>query len=387
MTVTPQPQPQPTPPPATAIDPSANRILDMAELLRLMMEKKASDLHITMGAPPLLRIDGLIAPLPFPKLTAEICQHLIYSLLTDTQKQRFESVNELDISFGIKNIGRVRMNVFRQRSAIGAALRAIPQKIQGLDELGLPPVAYDIMKIPKGLILVTGPTGSGKSTTLASMIDYLNENNQGHIITVEDPIEFVHTHKKSIVNQREVGSDTTSFGQALKYILRQDPDVILVGEMRDIETIQAAINIAETGHLVLATLHTTDAAQSINRIIDVFPPHQQSQVRAQVSFILQAVVSQQLLPRLNGVGRVMATEVLIVTPAVRNLIREEKTEQVIITMQTGAKFGMQTMNMALYDLYIRHQVSFQEALSASTDPDDLKRLLQRTNGMDRLPGS
>ena len=354
-------------------------ILDMSELLRLMMEKKASDLHIAMGAPPLFRIDGQMTPAPFPKLTAEVCQHLIYSLLTDTQKQRFESVNELDISFGIKNIGRVRMNVFRQRSAVGAALRAIPQKIQALDELGLPPIAYDALKIPKGLILVTGPTGSGKSTTLASMIDHLNQNNQGHIMTIEDPIEFVHQHKKSLVNQREVGSDTTSFGQALKYVLRQDPDVILVGEMRDIETIQAAINIAETGHLVLATLHTTDAAQSINRIIDVFPPHQQSQVRAQVSFVLQAVFSQQLLPRLNGIGRVLAAEVLIVTPAIRNLVRDEKTEQIIIAMQTGAKYGMQTMNMALYDLYVRHQVSFQEALSASSDPDDLKRLLQRSS--------
>jgi len=374
MPVNPNPMPNSFPSNPT---PAAQVILDMAELLRMMTEKKASDLHIAMGAPPVLRIDGQMVPTAFPKLTAEICQHLVYSLLTDTQKQRFESVNELDISFGIKNIGRVRMNVFRQRGAVGAALRAIPQKIQALDELGLPAVAYDILKIPKGLILVTGPTGSGKSTTLASMIDYLNDHHQGHIMTVEDPIEFVHQHKKSVINQREVGSDTTSFAQALKYVLRQDPDIILVGEMRDIETIQAAINIAETGHLVLATLHTTDAAQSINRIIDVFPPHQQSQVRAQVSFVLQAVFSQQLLPRINGLGRVLAAEVLVVTPAIRNLIRDEKTEQIIISMQTGAKFGMQTMNMALYDLYIRRQVSFQEVIMASTDPDDLKRLLQR----------
>ena len=352
-------------------------IIDMSELLRVMVEKNASDLHITMGIPPMLRIDGLVVATSYPKLTAEVCQHLVYSLLTDTQKQRFESVNELDISFGIKNVGRVRMNVFRQRGAIGASLRSIPQKIQGLDELGLPPVTYDVLKIPKGLILVTGPTGSGKSTTLASMIDYLNEHNQSHIMTVEDPIEFVHYHKKSIVNQREVGGDTTSFGQALKYVLRQDPDIILIGEMRDAETIQAAINIAETGHLVFATLHTTDAAQSVNRMIDVFPPHQQSQVRAQVSFVLQAVFSQQLLPKMTGIGRVLALEILIVTAAVRNLIRDEKTEQINIAMQTGAKFGMQTMNMALHDLYVRHQVSFQEALGASTDPDDLKRLMQR----------
>jgi twitching motility protein PilT len=324
-----------------------------------------------------LRIDGLLVPTNFPKLTADICQRLVYSLLTDTQKQRFESMNELDISFGIKNIGRVRMNVFRQKGAVGAALRAIPHRVQAIDELGLPPVTYDILKIPKGLVLVTGPTGSGKSTTLAAMIDFLNEHHQGHIVTIEDPIEFVHTHKKCIVNQREVGADTTSFGQALKYVLRQDPDIILIGEMRDVETIQAAVNIAETGHLVLATLHTTDAAQSINRIIDVFPPHQQSQVRAQLSFVLQAVFSQQLLPRISGLGRAMAAEILIATPAIRNLIREEKIEQIIIAMQTGAKFGMQTMNMALFDLYTRHHISFQEALATSTDPDDLKRLMQR----------
>jgi twitching motility protein PilT len=352
-------------------------IMDMAELLRLMAEKKASDLHITLGSPPMLRVDGQMVATPYPKLTGEVCQHLIYSLLTDTQKQRFESSNELDISFGIKNIGRIRLNVFRQRGTVGAALRAIPQTIMALDELGLPPIVYDILKIPKGLILVTGPTGCGKSTTLASMIDHLNEKNQGHIVTVEDPIEYVHSHKNCIINQREVGSDTNTFAQALKYVLRQDPDIILVGEMRDIETIQAAINIAETGHLVLATLHTTDAAQSINRIIDVFPPHQQSQVRAQVSFVLQAVFSQQLLPRSDGIGRVLATEVLVVTPAIRNLIREKKVEQIIITMQTGAKFGMQTMNMALYDLYVRHQIIYQEALAAATDPDDLKRLMQR----------
>jgi len=352
-------------------------ILDMAELLKVMVDQKASDLHITLGAPPMLRVDGLIVPTSFPKLSAEICQRLIYSLLTDTQKQRFESMNELDISFGIKDIGRVRMNVYRQRGVIGAALRSIPQHIQGLDELGLPPVTYDILKIPKGLVLVTGPTGSGKSTSLASMIDYLNTNQQVHIVTAEDPIEFVHYHKKAIVNQREVGSDTASFSQALKYVVRQDPDIILIGEMRDLETVQAAINIAETGHLVFATLHTTDAPQSINRIIDVFPPHQQSQVRAQLSFVLQAIFCQTLLPKMSGKGRVMAVEVLVVTPAIRNLIRDEKTEQILISMQTGAKYGMQTMNMALHDLYARHLISYQEALAASTDPDDLKRITQR----------
>lgn len=359
------------------MNPANPSIIDMAELLRLMMQRGASDLHITMGAAPTLRVDGLMVPTPYPKLSAEVCQRLVYSLLTDTQKQRFESMNELDISFGIKEIGRVRMNVFRQRGAIGAALRAIPQKILALDELGLPPIVYDILKIPKGLILITGPTGSGKSTTLAAMIDYLNDHQQSHIMTIEDPIEFVHYHKKAIVNQREVGGDTSSFAQALKYILRQDPDIILIGEMRDLETTQAAINIAETGHLVFATLHTTDAAQSVNRVIDVFPPHQQQQIRAQVSFVLQAVISQQLLPKLAGVGRVLAAEVLVVTPAVRNLIRDSKTEQIMITMQTGAKYGMQTMNMALHDLYARRLISFQEALWASTDPDDLKRIMQK----------
>lgn len=361
--------------PAAAPTPAA--IMDMSELLRLMADKGASDLHLTMGAPPILRIDGSITPTNFPRLTAEVTQHLVYSLLTDAQKQRFETTNELDISFGIRGIGRVRMNVFRQRGSIGAALRAIPQKIASLDELGVPTVAYDVLKVPKGLVLVTGPTGSGKSTTLASMVDFLNEHYPFHIMTIEDPIEFIHFHKRSIINQREVGGDTNSFGQALKYALRQDPDVILIGEMRDVETVQAAINIAETGHLVFATLHTTDAAQSINRMIDVFPPHQQSQVRAQISFVLQAVFCQQLLPRVGGRGRVLAAEVLIVTPAIRNLIRDEKIEQIIISMQTGAKHGMQTLNMALFDLYTRHQITFQEALGASTDPEDLKRLMQR----------
>jgi twitching motility protein PilT len=372
-----------TVPNASPDSPNPNTIIDMGELMRLMVDKNASDLHLTVGAPPMLRVDGTMVQTAHAKLTPDAVQHLIYSLLSDAQRQRFESTNELDMSLNFRSVGRVRMNVFRQRGFVGASLRAIPQTIHGLDELGLPPVTYDVLKIPKGLVLVTGPTGSGKSTTLASMIDYLNENMQGHIVTIEDPIEFVHFHKKSIVNQREVGGDTSSFSQALKYVLRQDPDVILIGEMRDIETIQAAINIAETGHLVFATLHTTDAPQSINRIIDVFPPHQQTQVRTQLSFVLQAVFSQQLMPRMSGVGRAMAVEILIATPAVRNLIREGKTEQIFTSMQTGAKFGMQTMNMALNDLYMRHIISYQEALSISMDPDDLKRLMQRGGSVER----
>jgi twitching motility protein PilT len=306
-----------------------------------------------------------------------MCQRLIYSLLTDSQKEKFEATNELDLSFGIKGVGRVRMNVFRQRGSVGAALRSIPQKMLTFEELNLPPVINEIMKLHKGLVLVTGPTGSGKSTTLASMINYLNENRTSHIMTIEDPIEYVHPHKQSIVNQREVGSDTNSFATALKYVLREDPDIILVGEMRDLETISAALTIAETGHLVFATLHTTDAASSVNRIIDVFPPHQQYQIRSQLSLVLQAVFAQQLLPHISGTGRVLAAETLIVTPAIRNLIREMKIEQIYLAMQTGGKFGMQTMNQALNELYAKRQLSYQTALEASTDPDDFKRILQK----------
>ena len=352
-------------------------MLNMQDLLLLLMEKKASDLHLTAGIPPMLRIDGEVTPTQYEKLTPDMCQRLIYSLLTDSQKEKFEATNELDLSFGIKGVGRVRMNVFRQRGSVGAALRSIPQRVLTFDELHVPAVVHELMKLQKGLVLVTGPTGSGKSTTLASMIDSLNEHRPSHIMTIEDPIEYVHYHKKSIVNQRELGSDTNSFPQALKYVLRQDPDIILIGEMRDLETISAALTIAETGHLVFATLHTTDAASSINRIVDVFPPHQQTQIRSQLSFVLQAVFAQQLLPHASGTGRVLACEVLVVTAAIRNLIREMKIEQIYLSMQTGGKFGMQTMNQSLYDLYVRRQVSYQAALDATTDPDDLKRILQK----------
>lgn len=354
-------------------------MLSMDELLKMVMQKNASDLHLTVGAPPTLRIDGEMYPTHFEKLSADVSQRLIYSLLTDKQKEKFESSNELDLSFGIKGIGRIRMNVFRQRNAVAAALRLISEKILTFEELGLPPVIYDITRLQKGLILVTGPTGCGKSTTLASIINFLNEHRQGHIITIEDPIEYVHQHKKCLINQREIGSDTNSFPNALKYVLRQDPDIILVGEMRDLETISAALTIAETGHLVFATLHTTDAPSSINRIVDAFPPHQQSQIRSQLSFTLQAVFTQQLLLKSGGVGRVLACEVLIVTAAIRNLIRDMKTEQIYLSMQTGAKFGMQTMNTSLFDLVSRKQITYQEAMEITSDADDLKRLLQKSN--------
>lgn len=354
-------------------------MLSMDELLKMVMQKNASDLHLTVGAAPTLRVDGEMYPTHFEKLTPDVCQRLIYSLLTDRQKEKFESNNELDLSFGIKGVGRIRMNVFRQRNAVAAALRLISEKILTFEELGLPAVIYDITRLQKGLVLVTGPTGCGKSTTLASIINFLNEHRQGHIMTIEDPIEYVHQHKKCLINQREVGSDTNSFPNALKYVLRQDPDIILVGEMRDLETISAALTIAETGHLVFATLHTTDAPSSINRIVDSFPPHQQSQVRSQLSFTLQAVFTQQLLLKSGGVGRILACEVLIVTAAIRNLIRDMKTEQIYLSMQTGAKFGMQTMNTSLFDLVTRKQITYQEAMEITSDADDLKRLLQKSN--------
>jgi twitching motility protein PilT len=351
-------------------------MINIDTLLRVMFEKGASDLHITVGVPPMLRIDGEMVATEFEKLRPDDCQHIIYSILTDEQKERFERENELDISFGVEGIGRVRMNVFKQRGAVAAALRNIPMNILTFEELGLPSVVNDIVKTPKGLILVTGPTGSGKSTTLASMIDWINAHEAGHIMTIEDPIEYIHTHKNSIVNQREVGTDTSTFAQALKYVLRQDPDVILVGEMRDLETISAALTIAETGHLVFGTLHTPDAVQAINRIIDVFPAHQQQQVRAQISFTLQAVLSQQLLPKAYSSGRALAIEVLLSNAAVKNLIREEKVHQIYSIMQTGTEYGMRTMNSSLTELYQKQICSYNEIFARTTDPKDLQRMVQ-----------
>jgi len=351
---------------------------NLAQLLQTMLEKGASDLHITSGSPPQIRVDGSLVPLNHPPMTPAETKQLIYSVLTDNQKHRFEEENELDLSFGLKGLSRFRANVFQQRGAVGAAIRVIPFRILTFEELNLPTIVHELVKKPRGLVLVTGPTGSGKSTTLASMIDRINSDRHCHIITIEDPIEYLHPHKKSVVNQREVNQDTKSFKTALKYILRQDPDVVLVGEMRDLETVEAALTIAETGHLTFATLHTNSAAQTINRIIDVFPSHQQSQVRAQLSFVLEGVLSQTLLPKANSQGRALALEIMVPNPAIRNLIREDKVHQIYSAMQTGQnQFGMQTMNQSLCELYMKRLISYEEAIGRSTYPDELISMIER----------
>jgi twitching motility protein PilT len=350
-------------------------------LLRAMTEKGASDMHITTGSPPLLRIDGAVVPLKLPPLSPVETKQLCYSVLTEEQKRKFEETRELDLSFGVKNLSRFRANIFLQRGAVSGAFRSIPFKILTFEELGLPPSVAELAVRPRGLVLVTGPTGSGKSTTLAAILDKINNENRQHIMTVEDPIEYLHAHKRSIVNQREVGSDTSSFKAALKSILRQDPDVVLVGEMRDLETIEAALTIAETGHLVFATLHTNSAIQSINRIIDVFPPHQQSQVRAQLSFVLEGVISQLLIPRAGGPGRVLALEVMLPNPAIRNLIREDKIHQIYSQMQVGqTKHGMQTLNQSLNALFSRRLITREEAFGRSNDVEELRGMIDGRGG-------
>jgi len=357
---------------------------NLHQLLQTMIDKGASDLHITTGSPPQLRIDGQLVPMNLPPLSASETKQLCYSVLTDVQKHKFEESNELDLSFGLKGLSRFRANMFMQRGAVATAIRTIPFKILSFEELQLPPIVQELVRKPRGLILVTGPTGSGKSTTLASMIDKINSERHEHIITIEDPIEFLHQHKKAVVNQREVGADTRSFKEALKYVLRQDPDIVLIGEMRDLETIEAALTVSETGHLAFATLHTNSAAQTINRIVDVFPPYQQPQVRAQLSFVLEGIMAQQLIPKMSGTGRALALEILVPNPAIRNLIREDKIHQIYSTMQTGqSKFGMQTMNQCLIDLYQKRVISYDDAIGRSPVPDELVTMISRAGDAQR----
>ena len=350
--------------------------LNLRSLLQEMIDREASDLHVTAGERPKLRVDGdmldsSVDHIMTPKDTLQ----LAYSVLTESQKKRFELEDELDFSFGIQNLARFRGNVFKQRGCVAMVLRMIPFSIRTFDELGLPPIMAKLSERPRGLILVTGPTGSGKSTTLAAVIDKINKERKGHIITVEDPIEFIHRHQSCIVNQREIGTDTKSFATALKYALREDPDVILVGEMRDLETIAAALTIAETGHLVLATLHTNSAAESINRMIDVFPHNQQSQIRAQLAFVLEGVITQTLLQRNRGKGRVMASEIMVATPAIRALIRDDKIHQIYSALQAGKKHGMQTMTDSLYQLYMNREVPREECLRVASDQNEFLRMI------------
>jgi len=358
----------------------------LPELLQTLVEVQGSDLHLTTQTPPQIRVHGKLQVLDLPPLGPAETKGLAYSVLTDSQKKRFEETLELDFSFGIRGLARFRCNVFNQRGAVAAVYRVIPEQIKGFEELGLPPVLATLADRPRGLVLVTGPTGSGKSTTLAAMIDKINTERREHILTIEDPIEYIHAHKGCLVNQREVHSDTHGFAAALRAALREDPDIVLIGELRDLETIESALRIAETGHLTFATLHTNSAAQTINRIIDVFPAHQQGQIRTQLSLVLEGIVCQALLPRADGQGRVISLEVLIPTPAIRNLIRDDKVHQIYSTMQTGQeKFGMQTMNQSLATLYQRRLITLDYAMSASSLKDELEQMISRGAGV--VPGA
>jgi len=348
----------------------------LQELLEKMVKAKASDLHLSVGCPPLLRLDGELRYEGSESLSPEDTRRLAYNIMTEKQKKKFEQNSELDLSFGIQGLARFRCNVFMQRGNVAAAIRLIPFTIMSFRELGLPDSVPELADLPRGLVLVTGATGSGKSTTLAALIDKINGQKHLHILTVEDPIEFLHQHRNCVVNQREVHADTLSFGSALKYALRQDPDVVLIGEMRDLETIEAALNISETGHLVFGTLHTNSAAETINRIIDVFPTNRQQQVRTQLSFCLQAVLCQQLLPRIGG-GRVLALEILVCTPAIRAVIRDSKVHQIYSLIQAGTKHGMKTMNQSLAELYKTGRTTFREAMSRSGDLGELNDILNR----------
>jgi twitching motility protein PilT len=356
--------------------------MTLPDLLRTTVELQGSDLHVTTGTPPQVRVHGEMQRLDMPDLMPADTKQLVYSVLTDAQKKRFEEMQELDIAFGIRGLGRFRCNVFNQRGAVGAVYRIVPVKIRGFEELGLPPVLSTLAEKPRGLVLVTGPTGSGKSTTLAAMLDKINTERRGHILTIEDPIEYLHQHKGCLVNQREVHSDTLSFAGALRAALREDPDIVLIGELRDLETVESALRIAETGHLTFGTLHTNSAAQTINRVIDVFPAHQQNQVRTQLSLVLEGIVCQALLPRMDGQGRVIAMEILVPTPAIRNLIREDKIHQIYSSMQAGQeKVGTQTMNQALATLRMNRQISLETALAASSLREELQDMINRGVGV------
>jgi twitching motility protein PilT len=376
-------QTQPVSPPSiagagapNAARPKSLEDIHIDDLLRLVVEKGGSDLHISVGVPPIIRVDGQLLPTSFDKVTPKESQRLIYDILTDDQIQRFETTLELDFSYQLVRLSRFRVNVYRDRANVATAFRVIPSRIPTLTDLGLPPVLEELTRLPRGLILVTGPTGSGKSTSLAAMINQINTERSVHILTIEDPIEYLHTHKFSIVNQREVGQDTKAFQNALRAALREDPDVILVGEMRDLETMQMAVSAAETGHLVFATLHTNSAATSVERIVDSFPGGQQAQVRLQLSNNLQAILCQQLLPRANQPGRVCALEIMTASPAVRNLIRENKAHQITSMIQTSAGLGMQTMDQCLRDLYMRGMISFELAMERAMNPSELEKMIR-----------
>src|SRR5213075_3184477 len=358
--------------------------LSLSDLLKRMLEMSGSDLHITTNSPPQVRVHGHLVPLDLPQMTPAETKQLAYSVMTDSQKHRFEEHLELDFSFGLKGLARFRANVFNQRGATSAVFRVIPFEIKSFQQLALPPVIGKLCEKPRGLVLVTGPTGSGKSTTLAAMIDKINSERHDHIITIEDPIEFVHPNKNCLVNQREVHSDTKGFSEALRAVLREDPDVVLIGEMRDLETIEAALRIAETGHLTFGTLHTNSASSTINRVIDVFPSHQQSQIRAQLSLVLEGVLCQSLLAKVGGQGRACCMEILIPNPAIRNLIREDKIHQIYSSMQSGQdKFGMCTFNQSLASLYFQKQISLEMAMLRSSNPDELTEMINRGAGINK----
>jgi len=354
----------------------------LPELLKTLVENEGSDLHIATNTPPQIRVHGHLRRLDAPDLQAADSKQLVYSVLTDAQKKRFEESNELDFSFGIRGLARFRCNVFNQRGAVGAVYRVIPEKIRSLQDLGLPPVLGMLAERPRGLVLVTGPTGSGKSTTLAAILDKINSERHDHILTIEDPIEYIHQHKSCLVNQREVHSDTNSFSNALRAALREDPDIVLIGEMRDLETVEAALKIAETGHLTFGTLHTNSAAQTINRIIDIFPANQQAQIRTQLSLVLEGIVCQALLPKADGKGRVCSLEIMVPTPAIRNLIRDDKIHQIYGAMQTGQeKLGMQTANQSLASLYMRRLITLDQAMASSSNRDELQEMINRGVGV------